>query len=50
VGDFWVEMALSVVFAVLREVVKNPTRKAALKKAMVKLRNVVTVAYPPDQD
>ena len=48
--DFWLRMALSIVFGVLEEVIKNPAKKAAVKRAMVKLRNALLLAYPPDQD
>lgn len=49
-GDFWVDMAFSIVFSVLRQVVKNPEKKKALARAFIKLRNAVTLAYPPEQD
>ncbi len=43
--DFWVEMALSVLFGVLKDVVKNPSKKADLSRAMLKLRGAIDVAY-----
>ena len=48
--NFWIPMALSIIFAVLKEVVKNPSSKAELKAAMTKLRDALLLAYPPDQD
>ena len=48
--DYFVDMALAVLFGTLRQVVKNPEKKAALKKAMCKLRDALIVAYPPEQD
>ncbi len=45
-GSFWVEMALSIIFAVLKQVVKNPTHKAELRRAMEKLRDTLLVVYP----
>ncbi|MGH9492607.1 MAG: hypothetical protein ACRD2K_03820 [Terriglobales bacterium] len=49
-GDFWVDMALAIVFSVLKQVVKNPGRKEALKKAFLKLRNTINAAYAGDSD
>jgi len=49
-GDFWVDMALAIVFSVLKQVVKNPERKAALKRALLKLRNTIDAAYAGDAD
>ena len=48
--DFWLNMALAVLFSTLKEVVKNPDKKAALQRALVKLRNQLSIAYPPDED
>lgn len=48
--DFWIRFALSVLFGVLEEVVKNPGKKAAIKKAMVKLRKALTLSFPPEAD
>ena len=47
-GDFYVDMALSVVFAVLKQVVKNPKKKEVLRKAMEKLRDALNAAYPAE--
>ncbi len=49
-NDFWVDMALSVLFSVLKQVVKNPAKKAELKKAMLKLRDTINIAYGGDPD
>lgn len=48
--DFWLEMALSVLFATLKQIIKNPEKKADVKKAMLKLRNTIDVAYGDDTD
>ena len=49
-GDFWVELGLSVVFSALKQAVKKPDKKAALKRAMLKLRNTINAAYAGDAD
>ncbi len=46
--DFIESMALSVLFNVLKIVVKNPAKKEALKKALLKLRDQINSAYPDD--
>jgi len=46
-ADFLINMALAVIFGVLKEVIKNPKKKAALRSAMEKLRDVLNAAYPP---
>lgn len=45
--DFLIPMALSVVFAVLKSVVKNPAHKAQMESAFTKLRDGLNAAYPP---
>jgi len=49
-NDFYLDLALSVLFSTLKTVIKNEERKAALKKAMLKLRNAIDVAYGDDDD
>ncbi len=49
-GDYWVQMALSVLFSVLQVVVKNPARQKELARAMIKLRKSLEAAYPPEMD
>jgi len=49
-GDFWVDLALSVVFSTFKQVVKNPAKKEQLKKAMLKLRNMINAVYAGDAD
>ena len=48
--DFWVEMAISVILAVLKQTVKSPEKKAELKKSMLKVRNNIDVVYADDED
>ncbi len=50
VGDFFVDMAFSIIFSVVKQVVKNPEKKRSLARAMIKLRRALELAYPPDQD
>jgi hypothetical protein len=44
--DFWTNIGLSIVFSVLQQVVKNPEKKEEMKRAMVKLRDQLNMAYP----
>jgi hypothetical protein len=44
--DLLISMALSIIFSAI----KNPTRKIALKKAMLKLRNQINALYIDDPD
>jgi hypothetical protein len=48
--DFWVDMALAVMFSVLKQVIKNPDKKAAMKAAFLKLRNTINIAYDDDPE
>lgn len=47
--DMLVSMGLALVLEALKEVVKNPAKKAALRKAMIKLRNSLLIAYPVEE-
>ncbi len=44
--DFVINMGLSALFLAL----KNPAKLAGLKKAMLKLRNAINLAYASDPD
>jgi hypothetical protein len=44
--QYLVSMALSIVFAVI----KNPLKKAILKAALLKLRNAINTLYAGDPD
>lgn len=48
--SFWVDMALSVIFSVLKQVIKNPGKKTDLKAAMLKLRNTINTVWAGDPD
>ena len=48
-SDFYVDLALTVLFSTLKTAIKNEERKASLKKAMLKLRNAINVAYAGDE-
>lgn len=48
--DYWLDMALAVMFSTLKQVIKNPVKKAELKKAMLKLRDNINIAYAGDVD
>ena len=49
-ADFYVDLGLSIVFSVLRVVIKNPGKKEEMKKALLKLRNQIELAYAGDPD
>ncbi len=48
--DFLISMALSIIFEVLKTVVKNAQSKGKMKAALLKLRNSINVAYSGDPD
>lgn len=47
-ADFLISMAISVILTTLKEAIKNPEKKAALKRAMLKIRDNINVVYPED--
>lgn len=49
-NDFWLPMALSIIFQVIKQSIKNPRAKADLKSAMLKLRNQINLMYVGDPD
>jgi len=48
--DFWVDMALAVLFSFLKQSVKNPASKATMKKAFLKLFMAIKATYAGDSD
>jgi hypothetical protein len=48
--DTWLTMAISVVLLALKETIKNPAKKAELKKAMLKIRDQINLIYGDDPD
>lgn len=44
--DLFITMAISI----LLKAVKNPAKQAELKKAMLKVRNMINTAYAADPD
>ena len=49
-GDYWVDMALAVMFSVLKGSIKNAESKAKMKKAFLKLFNQIKIVYAGDPD
>ena len=49
-GDYFVDMALGIIFSALKVLVKNPKRKGQLKKAFLKLRDAINTAFAGDSD
>ena len=48
--SFWIDFAFSTLFTILKTSIKNEEKKAALKRAMLKLRNQINAAYALDPD
>jgi hypothetical protein len=48
--NFFVPMALSIIFQVLKLVIKNPSAKEEMKAACLKLRDSINAAYADDPD
>jgi len=44
--DFWITMGTAAILATI----KNPDKRAALKKVMLKIRNSINAAYTGDPD
>jgi len=44
VEEMFIQMALSILFAAI----KNPARKETLKKALLKLRDQINLLYPEE--
>lgn len=44
----WESLAINVILTAIKEAVKNPEKKEALKKALLKVRNSIDVLYPED--
>jgi len=48
-GDFLFGMAVSVILQVLKELPSDPVKKAKMKKAMLKIRDQITVVYGEEE-
>jgi hypothetical protein len=44
--DFWQDLAFSVMFTLLRGLVKNPQKKEEMRKVFYKLDTLIHAAYP----
>ena len=49
-NNFWVPMALSIVFEVLKQSVKNPESKAKMRSAFLKLFIAIKTLYADDAE
>ena len=47
-GDFWLNLGISAVLTALSEAFKNPVKKEALKKAMLKIAGQIQLIYGAD--
>ena len=48
--DFLLNMGITTVLTAIKQSVKNPEKKATLKKAMLKIRNSINALYADDPD
>lgn len=48
--DYLVDMSLSVIFALLKTAIKNPAKRLAWRKAMLKLKRAIEIAYEADEE
>lgn len=44
------DLGISVIFTALREAVKNPDKKAKLKKVMLKIKTQIEIVFSDDPD
>lgn len=49
-GDFWLDLGVSVVISCLRQIVKNPAKKEEMRKVFRKIHDLISVAYPEFND
>jgi len=47
--DYFFSMAVSIILTAVKEAVKNPAKKEELKKALLKIRDAISAAYPPEE-
>jgi hypothetical protein len=48
--DYWIDMALAVLFSALKSAVKNTQSKVNMKKAFLKLYMAIKNLYAGDED
>lgn len=46
--SIWENLAISVVLTAIKEAVKNPEKKEALKRALLKIKNGIELLYPEE--
>jgi len=49
-GEFAFEMSLSVVLTVVKQAIHDPKKKAAVRRALLKVRDAITALYPEDSE
>lgn len=47
---FYIDLGISIVLSVIKQSVKNPSSKAKLKAALLKVRNAINALYLGDPD
>lgn len=48
--DTWISIGIAVVLQAVKDSIKNPKKKAALKAALLKVRNQINLLYAGDPD
>jgi len=47
--DFWTNLAITVILSSIKQAVRNPESKAALKRALYKVRDAIDALYATDE-
>lgn len=45
-GDFWIDLAFSVLFTLIKGLIKDPVKKEQYRRAFLKLAGYINMAYP----
>jgi len=48
-NDWFIDLGLSVLFRLLKDAIKNQAKKAQWRRAMLKLRDAIELAYGDDE-
>ena len=48
--DYLLSMAIALILQAIKESIKNPARKAALKKALLKVRDQINLLYLGEEE
>lgn len=48
--DWLIDLGLAAIFRLLKDAIKNPAKRASWRKAMLKLRDAIDLAYGNDSE